>query len=219
MTAALLFDLDGTLIDTDLLHHAAYVTVMAERGRDLTLDEYRQHIMGKPNADIVARYFPDAPDAEALVHRKESLFLEKLGTSVPPLHGLAAVLDWAVAHDIGMAVVTNAPRTNAEAMLRAAGLTDRFPTLVIGDECERAKPDPLPYQTAMRRLGVTPSRSIAFEDSPSGLRAARASGAYVFGLTTGLSPETLIGAGAHRTIADYTDPALWDRLETLKSAG
>ena len=114
-------------------------------------------------------------------------------------------------------MVTNAPRANAEAMLAAAGLAARLPLLVIGEELPRAKPDPLPYQEAMRLLGVTPARSVAFEDSGSGLRAARASGAHVFGLTTGLAPDALRQAGAHKVIADFTDPALWAHLEQLKA--
>ena len=63
--------------------------------------------------------------------------------------------------------------------------------------------DDLRQTKAMRRLGVTPSLSFAFEDSPSGLRAARASGAHVFGLTSSLTPEELRQAGAHEAIADF----------------
>ncbi len=100
-------------------------------------------------------------------------------------------------------------------MLAAAGLADRLPALVIGDECERAKPDPAPYRAAMAALGVTPSRSVAFEDSRSGLRAARGSGAHVFGMTTGLAADELTQAGAHQVIADFTDPALWAHLDQL----
>ena len=70
----------------------------------------------------------------------------------------------------------------------------------------------------MAALGATPSRSVAFEDSRSGLRAARAAGAHVFGMTTGLSA----GRAARRparthAIADFTDPALWAHLETLEA--
>jgi beta-phosphoglucomutase-like phosphatase (HAD superfamily) len=70
----------------------------------------------------------------------------------------------------------------------------------------------------MAALGVTPSRAIAFEDSRSGLRAARDSGARVFGLTTGLTAGELLQAGAHAAIADYTDPALWAHLESRKAS-
>ncbi len=120
------------------------------------------------------------------------MFRASLAGSVEPVAGIHALLDWAEADGAGCAVVTNAPRDNAVAMLAAASLAHRLPTLVIGDECARPKPDPAPYRAAMARLGVTPSRSVAFEDSRSGLRAARASGAHVFGLSTGLTAEELL---------------------------
>jgi HAD superfamily hydrolase (TIGR01509 family) len=214
MRAALLFDLDGTLVGTDHLHHAAYVPLFAERGMTLSLDEYRANIMGQPNGAIVARYFPDDPGA---ADRKEAAFRTSLAASVAPTAGLHALLDWAEAGDVGCAVVTNAPRANAEAMLAAAGLAARLPVLVIGEELPRSKPDPLPYREAMRLVGATPAGSVAFEDSRSGLRAARAAGAHVFGMTTGLAPDELRQAGAHQVIADFTDPALWAHLDQLKA--
>lgn len=210
---ALLFDLDGTLIDSDSLHHGAFSKVMAEIGAGpLSMADYRASIMGRPNVDIARTWFPGDPRAAALIDRKEALFRDSLAASVSPLAGLTEVLDWAEAEGAGIAVVTNAPRPNAEAMLAAAGLAQRLTEIVIGDECERAKPDPLPYREAMRRLGVTPSQSLAFEDSPAGLRAARDSGAHVFGLATGLTSAALLQAGAHQAIADYTDAALWEAL-------
>lgn len=215
--AALLFDLDGTLVDSDRLHHAAFAAILAERGATLSLDDYRTHVMGHPNEAIMARFFPGEQAAHAAIaERKEAMFRASLAASVAPVAGIHAVLDWAVAAGIGCAVVTNAPRANAEAILAAAGLAERLPTLVLGDELPRPKPDPMPYREAMRRLGVTPSRSVAFEDSRSGLRAARSAGAYVFGMATGLTPHELMSAGAHRAIADFTDPALWLHLDQLK---
>ena len=210
---ALLFDLDGTLVDTDHLHHAAFSTILGERGRGLTVDEYRAHIMGQPNAAILDRFFPG--EEKAVLDRKESMFRDSLAASVEPVPGIHALLDWAERAGAGCAVVTNAPRDNAVAMLAAASLAHRLPTVIIGDECARPKPDPAPYRAGMEALGATPSRAVAFEDSRSGLRAARASGAHCFGLTTGLGAEALIEAGAHAAIADFTDPALWAYLETL----
>lgn len=215
----LLFDLDGTLLDSDLLHHAAYAALLAERGQALSLEEYRTHIMGNANDAIMGRFFPDERDDHvAITDRKEAMFRESLAAQVAPIAGIHALLDWAEAEGAGLAVVTNAPRLNAEAMLAAAGLAARFPLLIIGDECARPKPDPAPYRAAMAALGVTPSQSIAFEDSRSGLRAARGSGARVFGLTTGLAAAELLQAGAHAAIADYTDPGLWAHLESRKAS-
>ena len=212
---ALLFDLDGTLVDTDHLHHGAFAAILAERGRELSIAEYRAEIMGQPNAALLERYFPG--EGMAVLDRKEAMFRDMLTDSVEPIAGIHALLDWAEASDAGCAVVTNAPRDNAVAMLAAASLAHRLPTLVIAEECERPKPDPEPYRAAMRSLGATPSHAVAFEDSRSGLRAARASGARVFGLTTGLDRVQLLEAGAHEAIPDFTDPALWAYLDQLKA--
>jgi beta-phosphoglucomutase len=213
---ALLFDLDGTLLDSDPLHHQAFVSIFAERGRDLDIEEYQSRIIGKPNAQIMAEYFPGEEDRHAeIADLKESRFRDLLGAEAHPTAGIHALLDWAERAGVGTAVVTNAPRRNAEAMLAAAGLVARLPLLFIGEECPRPKPDPLPYQMAMERLGVTPARAVAFEDSPSGLRAARAAGAHVFGLTSSLGPETLRSAGAHEVIDDFTAPPLWSYLDAL----
>jgi HAD superfamily hydrolase (TIGR01509 family) len=210
---ALLFDLDGTLVDTDHLHHAAFAAILGERGQALSLADYRAHIMGHPNDAILARFFPG--EDPAVIERKEALVRAGLAASVEPVPGIHALLDWAEANGAGCAVVTNAPRDNAVAMLAAASLAHRLPTLVIGDECARPKPDPAPYRAAMAALGATPSRAVAFEDSRSGLRAARAAGAHVFGLATGLTADELLRAGAHQAIADFTDAALWAHLQAM----
>ena len=213
-----IFDLDGTLVDTDALHHAAFARVLAEAGGGkLSMAEYKAQVMGRPNVEIAATLFPGDPRADALIARKEALFREALAGSVPPVAGVHALLDWAEAAGAATAVVTNAPRANAAATLAAAGLAERLTELIIGEECARPKPDPAPYREAMRRLGVTPSRALAFEDSRPGLRAARGSGAHVFGLSTGLDAAELLQAGAHRVIPDFTDPALWGALRTLKA--
>jgi len=213
--AALLFDLDGTLVDTDHLHHAAFVAILAERGRELSIAEYRAQIMGQHNAHILERYFPG--EDPAILDRKEAMFRAALAASVEPIPGIHALLDWATENAVATAVVTNAPRQNALAMLAAAGLAARLPTLIIGEECVRPKPDPAPYQAAMAAVGATPSRSLAFEDSRSGVRAARGAGAHVFGMSTGLTPDELLQAGAHQVIADFTDAVLWTRLDQLRT--
>ena len=210
----LLFDLDGTLTDTDHLHLGAYDTLLAEVGRSLTLADYRSRVMGAPNDAIMAYLFPGhPPDAQAaLIARKEALVRAAMGT-LQPTKGLQRVLDWAAVHDLPCGVVTNAPRANAEMMLAALGLSDRFPVLVIGDELAHGKPHPLPYLTGLQRLGGEAGRAVAFEDSLSGIRAAAAAGIHTFGLRTALDDAALLGAGAAAVIGTFDDAALWDFLE------
>ncbi len=215
MNKALLFDLDGTLLHSDRLHIQVFIDQFAELGKQIDTDYYLTHIHGGANEQIYSSHFPDL-DAAALADEKEARFREQLGDSFPPMPGLPALLEQAKIEGWKMAVVTNAPRVNADAMLSALGLSDWFEVVIIGEECEKGKPDPAPYQAGMKALDVTPNNAIAFEDSPSGMRAARSAGAYCVGLRSSLADAPLRQAGAHITIEDYTDPALPMILARLK---
>ena len=122
--------------------------------------------------------------------------------------GLTQLLDRVAAQGWPTAIVTNAPRANAEAMLEALGLSDRFDTIVVAEELARGKPDPLPYLTGLARLEATAAQSLAFEDSPSGVTAATRAGIPTLGLRSSLSHDRLTAAGAVGTLSDFTDPAL-----------
>lgn len=209
MKSALLFDLDGTLVDTDALHFSAFRSAFAPFGVALELDQYRRRIMGAPNSAIGEAFLSHLPVAqrEEIIAEKEHAFRQSFQTA-RPMRGLAALLDFAEVRGVGLAVVTNAPRANAELMLATLGLAGRLPLLVIGAELPRSKPDPLPYATALRLTGADAVCSIAFEDSLSGIRSAAAAGLAVIGLTTGLDAATLVAAGAAFGVADFTDPRI-----------
>jgi HAD superfamily hydrolase (TIGR01509 family) len=211
MTAAILFDLDGTLVDADHLHFEAWREILIPFGFDLTPDDYKRDIIGLPNALITANLLPQlAADAgKALADAKEERFRE-LASELEPAPGLMEFLAFIEAEKLKRGVVTNAPRTNAAHELGAIGLADHFEVLVIGDELAHGKPHPLPYLTGLAALGARAEISLAFEDSLSGLRSAVAAGLAVVGLTTSLPADALIEAGASLAIADFTDPRLTD---------
>lgn len=206
--ACLLFDLDGTMLDTDQLHLRAWNAVLG--GAPLDEAFYRAHIMGLPNVRITSLLRPEAgaKERQELADAKEAHFRSLLGSSAAPLPGLSRLLDAAEEAGVGMAVVTNAPRPNAEAMLHGLGWATRFPVLVIGEEVARPKPDPMPYLVALERLGGSAASSIAFEDSHAGMLAAAGSGAFTVGIATSLEAEELLAAGAGLVVRDYTDPRL-----------
>jgi HAD superfamily hydrolase (TIGR01509 family) len=211
---ALLFDLDGTLTESDSLHAVAYIAVMADHG--LTLDEatYRSRMSGRPNIAIVEEFLPQLsrPEALALIDDKEARF-RALATRLEPLPGLERTLAWAAERDLALAVVTNAPRENLDFALAALALTDTFPVKVSPEEVANAKPDPEPYLLALSRLGVPADEALAFEDTPSGVRSAVDAGLRVVGLTTGQPAERLRAQGSVLEIADYHDGALRGLLE------
>ncbi|WDH22875.1 HAD family hydrolase [Pseudomonas chlororaphis] len=212
--SALLFDLDGTLIDTDDLHLNAYNQLLARWGKSMSLDYYKAHVMGFPDDMIFSGLFPQAPATQypELAAQKEAMFRAQLRETVP-VPGVLRTLDYAQAAGIPMAVVTNAPRENAEAMLQGLGIAERFDALVIGGELARGKPDPLPYLTALRLLDASADQALAFEDSLAGVRSAAAAGIHTFGMLSGLEETQLREAGARSIIRDFNDEALWQRLQ------
>ncbi|AZD25436.1 Beta-phosphoglucomutase [Pseudomonas chlororaphis subsp. aurantiaca] len=212
--SALLFDLDGTLIDTDDLHLNAYNQLLARWGKSMSLDYYKAHVMGFPDDMIFSGLFPHAPAVQypELAAQKEAMFRAQLRETTP-VPGVLRTLDYAQAAGIPMAVVTNAPRENAEAMLQGLGIAERFDALVIGGELARGKPDPLPYLTALQLLEVSADEALAFEDSLAGVRSAAAAGIHTFGMLSGLEETQLREAGARSIIRDFNDEALWQRLQ------
>ncbi len=152
-----LFDLDGTLVDTDALHLNAYNTLLARWQRAIDLDYYKTHMMGFPDDMIFGGLFPGMPAAEftELAAEKERLFRAQLGARLTPTAGTEALLNRIARAGLRSAVVTNAPRENARMMLEALGLGERFETLVIGGELAHGKPHPLPYLTALNRSAAT----------------------------------------------------------------
>jgi beta-phosphoglucomutase len=207
---ALLFDIDGTLTDTDPLHIRAFNAMLAQFGRSITNEEYLSRVMGFTNAEIMRDFFPDKSpeDHQALADWKEAAFRELAGTELHPTKGLLDLMDWSDAEGIPMAAVTNAPVRNAELILRGLGIRERFRTIVIGDDLPRGKPDPLPYLVAGERLAVACRDCVAFEDSRSGMRSASGAGTLAIGVLSSLPEEELVKAGAAFVIKDFTDPRL-----------
>ncbi|MER3482445.1 MAG: hydrolase [Meiothermus sp.] len=208
---ALLFDLDGTLADTDRLHEQAWLEALVRYGIQADHAYYQTHVSGKLNPDIVADILPQLSEAEgeAFLEGKEARFRE-LAKNLPPIPGLERVWAWAKAEFLRLALVTNAPKANVEHMLGMLGL--EFEIVVIAEELAAGKPDPLPYRTALQALGIGPEAAVAFEDSPSGIRAAVGAGIRTVALTTGHQIEGLEAAGASLVVRDFNDEKLWEWL-------
>jgi HAD superfamily hydrolase (TIGR01509 family) len=212
--AALLFDIDGTLADTDHLHCRAFNDVLGPYGIAITMDEYKRRVMGFTNAAIMADFFPgiDAAEGARRADAKEARFRALVSDHIKPTPGLMALLDWADAKGIPMACVTNAPRPNAELLLTGLNVKHRFRHTVIGDDLPHGKPHPLPYKTGARLLGVDPADCIAFEDSRSGATSAVAAGCFTIGIMSGLTAGELKKVGASLAIKDFAAPPLRELL-------
>jgi HAD superfamily hydrolase (TIGR01509 family) len=211
---ALLFDIDGTLANTDPLHLKAFNQVLGPRGHVFDHARFSRELQGFANVSIGDRFLPDeTPERRAaILAEKEAIFRTLVAGQIEPLPGLLALLDRADAAGVPMVAVTNAPRLNAELLLSGLGIAERFKAIVIGDELPHGKPHPLPYQEGLRFVGGSAAASVAFEDSRSGVQSAAAAGIPTIGIRTSLSHADLVGAGAAASASAFDDPDLLVRL-------
>jgi HAD superfamily hydrolase (TIGR01509 family) len=212
----LLFDLDGTMVDTDPLHLQAFNEMLGRMGRQISPEFYKSHVMGFSDEEILSKLFPSGSNnaPEGFMAGKEAL-VRRLFTRLTPARGLTELLSRAETHGCPIAVVTNAPRENARLLLEGLGFHDRFATIVLGGELAFGKPHPTPYLTALERLGVSSANAFAFEDSLSGVRSASGAGVRTFGMLTSLPENRLLDAGAFKAIADFADTSMQQLLHPL----
>jgi len=187
---AALFDMDGLLIDTEVIYIEAMQAAAGALGREMPID-FCHSMVGVPghecNLMIEAYYGVGFSLAEFRQHFSVHLH-RLLDAGIPVKPGVVEFLDFLAGRGLPLAVATSAGRATAEHHLGRAGLLDRFTALATRDDVERAKPHPDVYLEAARRLAVAPERCLAFEDSNIGLEAAHAAGTMAFMVPDLLQP-------------------------------
>jgi beta-phosphoglucomutase len=183
---ALIFDLDGVIVDSMPTHTLAWERYLESNGIDPANIEARMH--GKRNDELVRDLFGSHLDGRAVFEHgaaKERLFREMIGATLAEklVPGIREFLAEA-SKTVPLAVGTNAEPANVEFTLNGAGIRQYFRALVDGSQVPRAKPAPDVYLRAAELLGIDPANCIVFEDSPVGIQAARAAGMRVVGLLT-----------------------------------
>jgi beta-phosphoglucomutase-like phosphatase (HAD superfamily) len=166
---AVLFDIDGTLCDSDPLHHVAFQEMLLEIGYNngVPIDEefFINNIAGRSDVEAAQNLFPDWPLEKGLkfLEDKEAKYRSLAKERLEPVKGLAKVVQWVKDHGYKRAAVTNAPRINSELMISLLGLTDFFQAVIVGGECEKPKPAPFPYLKALKELQVSADHTFIFE--------------------------------------------------------
>jgi HAD superfamily hydrolase (TIGR01509 family) len=175
---AVIFDMDGTLIDSESVYMAGMQDAARTLGIALPL-ELCEAMVGVPrhecNLMLQEHYGPGFDLAVFRGHYSTSV-QQRLAKRVPVKSGVVELLDFLAAQGLPIAIATSAARETAEHHLGRAGLLDRFKTMATRDDVEHPKPAPDLYLEAARRLGVAPQHCVAFEDSSIGILAAHAAG-------------------------------------------
>lgn len=184
---AVIFDLDGTIVDNMHLHAEAFAVFAERHGLPPLTTDDRARLDGRRNSEIFPILFKrEVPREEWLAyeHEKEGLYRELSKGRLSPMKGLRALIERLSADAIPMALATSAPKPNVTHTLAELDLTGAFPVIVRGDEVARGKPAPDVFIEAARRLGIETGECLVFEDAPMGIEAAHAAGMRVVALTT-----------------------------------
>jgi len=182
--AAVIFDCDGLLLDTESAWSRAEAVLYDRRGHVFTL-AHKRELLGTSGARaraIIERHLGAPGEGEALMAELHELVFAEAARSAPPQPGATELLGALRGQGVPVGVASNSPAAFVDLALRVAGLHGAFDVVVTADMVERPKPAPDVYEAACRALGAPPQRAVALEDSPTGVAAARAAGLFVVGV-------------------------------------
>ncbi len=183
---AILFDMDGTLIDNMMIHHEAWRVALAEHGLVMTIEEVMVEIHGV-NHEILARLFGDTftiHEAKQFALKKEAAYRRIYADQITLIPGAGRFLHKAQELMVPMGVATAAPLENVDFVFRHLPIKNIFKAVKHAGDVNRGKPDPQVFEITAAALGADVSRCLVFEDSITGAEAARRAGADVTILTT-----------------------------------
>lgn len=175
MIKAVIFDMDGLMIDSERVTFEGYQHVMKKMGLEITRDFYLT-LLGKPIKGIYQRFYDtygnDFP-IEAVIKEVHQYMADLFETEGVPLKpGLSQLLEYLKAHQYRTIVATSSNRDRVDKILARAGITAYFDDSICGDEVTKGKPDPEVFLKSCEKLGVTPDQAIVLEDSEAGILAA-----------------------------------------------
>jgi len=195
LTSAVLWDLDGILIDTGQLHYAAWVDTLSATGHAFAPETFRS-TFGMNNRGVLSVVLgrePTAAELRNLADRKEALFRERIAGAVEPLPGVRQWLAWLQTAGWRQAVASSAPAQNIDVMVDAGGVRHFFHALVSGEKMP-GKPNPDVFLEAARQVGAPPGRCVVVEDAVAGVAAAKAAGMRCLAVTNTNPAERLAAA-------------------------
>jgi beta-phosphoglucomutase len=194
---AVLFDMDGVIVDSEQLHFATFKAALEPHGYDLTDEHYKQHFMGKTDKLGLQLYFDFMQETAhhgPILTKKARSFLELAADQLISYPGVLEFIRDLAKCKVPMALVTGSLRAEAEIVLKTFGITDLFSVVIPAEDVVNGKPDPEGYLKGAKALGVKPADCVVIEDAASGVKAAKAAGIRCVAVTSTHTAEELAEA-------------------------
>jgi beta-phosphoglucomutase len=204
MLSAIIFDMDGVVIDSHPIHKKSWSLFLQSVGKDVSEDQLDFVLEGTKREDILRHFLGDL-DAEQLHEyglRKEALFREQ-AISIQPIPGATAFIQSVAACGLLAALASSGSKSRVHYILDHLCVREKFRVIVTGDDVTNGKPDPSVFRIAAERLGIDSSEALVFEDAVAGVQAAKSAGMKCIGVAQGSRTELLKAAGADHVIPDF----------------
>lgn len=184
---AVLFDMNGVLVDDEKLHQAAFAKLLQEFGLKLTRNDYQRYFAGRTDKEGVRNYqkaVGHEHELQRIIKKKPKVYQELVLTKgLKSYPGALEFVEGAITEGLPLALVTSAIRPEATAVLHAYNLNEKFKVVLTAEDIAHSKPDPEGYLRAAHDLGIEPNECLVIEDSPSGVEAAHAAGMSCLAVT------------------------------------
>lgn len=201
-TFVFLFDLDGTLVNTDHIYFEVWKTILQGYNIDLTYELFIKYIHGNSDDKVVQILIPSA-NLQSISNLKDKLFIESIN-KIKIIDGSIEFLEQIKLLGHHISIVTNCNRLVGKEIINYCKFDKYIDFLTIGSECVKPKPYPDPYIETMKKYNINSTQAIIFEDSKSGLLSGRLTNPHcLVGLTTNYSSEELVTNGANITIDNF----------------
>jgi HAD superfamily hydrolase (TIGR01509 family) len=204
---AVIFDMDGVIIDSEPLHEEAQRVVFARHGIEVPVSVYSD-FKGQTEQDVfqfvVREYGNSSHDPAVLVSEKHAAY-ERLIDEMEPVAGALEFIEFLSHRSYRLALTTSAIRANQQRAFDRFGLGSYFHVVVTAEDVGRPKPDPQPYLITASRMQLAPANCLVIEDSLNGVRSALAAGCRVAALTTSFTADELRSAGANVVHESFDD--------------
>lgn len=206
---AVVFDMDGVIVDSHPAHRFAWKEFLRTLGKDVQDTELDFVTDGRKREDILMHFLGPLTDAELKQYGKlkNELFWQA-ASEIALIPGASDFIECLDDAGIAMAVATSGSTGRAYSILKRAGLIKYFRAVVTGDEVCKGKPDPDIYRLACQRINCSPNAAVAFEDAASGIRAAKSAGMKCIGIAGHTLGDHLIAAGADGILQDFVNISL-----------